>query len=269
MTEVVESLAVLLKESSALNYEKRIATYINKNSNNIRAVRPNSGSNYSDILLKAKDKTTSWLEVKMNHEDNLGNPRVFFDGYLWRSSSSSPLANFVLDNLNDSVQIKEFLIDIRNFMQKEFIKIPTTKGGLRDPDSIPLEKMREFLATRSNRYIMNIGGVDLGQLVELHYTEGKTEPAYYMQAGDDFYLITDKNPLKLPIDIPKVSGIGDLKVRISTRTKFYEVQPEVKIKRSVDDYYEVATEIKIRSMPFSPYSVKPGTVKKNPFITNT
>jgi len=38
-------------------------------------------------------------------------------------------------------------------------------------------------------------------------------------------------------------------MRVSVRSKQYEIQPELKVK----------------SMPNSPYSLKPGTTKKNPF----
>ena len=70
-----------------------------------------------------------------------------------------------------------------------------------------------------------------------------------MQAGDDFYMVGNTNPLKLPNDIPKLSGTGPFKVRVATRSAFYEIQAEVKIAK----------------MPDSKYSLKPGTRKKNPF----
>ena len=100
-----------------------------------------------------------------------------------------------------------------------------------------------------NRYIATESNVNLGKIVTDHYLKGKAEPAYYMQAGDDFYMIGTKNPLNLPRDIPVLQGNGPFKVRIATRSQFYEVQ----------------AEIKIDSMPKSKYSCKPGTKKKNPF----
>lgn len=59
-----------------------------------------------------------------------------------------------------------------------------------------------------NRYIAIETDVDLGKLVTEHYLKGKEEPAYYMQAGDDFYMIGTSNPLGLPRDIPVLSGRG-------------------------------------------------------------
>lgn len=49
-----------------------------------------------------------------------------------------------------------------------------------------------------NRYIAIETDVDLGKLVTEHYLKGKEEPAYYMQAGDDFYMIGTSNPLDYP-----------------------------------------------------------------------
>ena len=63
-------------------------------------------------------------------------------------------------------------------------------------------------------------------------------------------MIGKSNPLKVPNDVPLLSGTGNFKIRVSTRSAFYEVQ----------------AEIKIIKMPVSKYSVKPGTTKKNPFV---
>jgi hypothetical protein len=72
-----------------------------------------------------------------------------------------------------------------------------------------------------------------------------------MQAGDDFYMISKKDPLGIGSHrLPVLSGFGDFKVRVATRSDFYEVQ----------------AEIKITKMPNSDYSLKPGTRKKNPFL---
>jgi hypothetical protein len=47
--------------------------------------------------------------------------------------------------------------------------------------------------------------------------------------------------------------MGDFKIRIATRSEFYEIQAEVKIKR-MDPHV-------------SPFSVLAGTRKMNPFLT--
>tara|TARA_B110000211_G_scaffold107925_1_gene125178 strand:- start:4271 stop:4996 length:726 start_codon:yes stop_codon:yes gene_type:complete len=231
-------------------YEIDVAKYIQSLA--IDATRPKVSSKYSDILIKHKGQKV-WLEVKMNHTDNLGNTRVFFDGKKWDASHEktgalSPLKQFCVDTLNKSREAKKFLEDLEKFAKMEDIKIPTTLGGLKDPKAVPLDVMKNFFNTR-NRYILKTARMDMGKLVTAHYIKGKAEPVYYMQAADDFYMISKKNPLGVPRDVPLLSGVGEFKMRVSTRSRFYEVQPEVKIMK----------------MPSSKYSLKPGTRKKNPF----
>jgi hypothetical protein len=110
--------------------------------------------------------------------------------------------------------------------------------------------MKDFFSQPNiNRYIANEENYNLGDVVTEHYTIGKAKPAYYMQAGDDFYMVSKKNPLKIK-GIPVLDGFGDFKVRVATRSEFYEVQAEIKIKK----------------MPKSNFSVAPGTTKENPFM---
>lgn len=230
-------------------YEKDVADNLKKLG--IKAERPKVGTDYPDVRVDY-NKRTSWLEVKMNHTDNLSNPRMFYENGKWQTTYKTPAAQYAVDILNSSPQTKKFLQDIAKFTGIPFksLKIPTTKSGLKDPGAVPLKQMKDYFSKPGvNRYIANKENVDLGQVVTEHYTIGKTEPAEYMQAGDDFYRIGKGDPFKLGATIPLLKGIGDFKVRIGTRSEFYEVQAEIKIKQ----------------MPMSAYSVKPGTTKKNPF----
>lgn len=232
-------------------FEKDVADEINRLPG-IKASRPSVGTDYSDVRIEYKSIRT-WLEVKMSHKDNLSNPRVFYENGKWKTTYKTPSAKAAVDILNESKQSKKFIKDISEFsgIPEKDIKIPTTKTGLKQPGAVPLNVMKAFFNRPGvNRYIANEEGQDLGSLVTEHYTEGKAEPAYYMQAGDDFYLISNKNPLKLDTRIPLLKGKGDFKVRVATRSEFYEVQ----------------AEIKIDEMPKSNYSVAPGTNKMNPFL---
>lgn len=241
----------LLEVSRADQYEIDVASEIDM-LDGFSAKRPKVSSKYSDILVTNSSNKKVWIEVKMNHTDNLGNTRVFYDGSKWDGSPKplDPLKKFCVNTLNASPQAAKFIADVSKHSGIKNPKIPTTLGGLRDDSAVPLDVMKDFFSSR-NRYIVNIENQNLGKLVEDHYLNGKAEPAYYMQAGDDFYMIGSSNPLNLPRDIPKLSGFGDFKMRVSTRSRFYEVQPEVKIKK----------------MPVSKYSIKPGTSKKNPFTS--
>jgi hypothetical protein len=218
----------------------------------VKAERPSVGTDFPDVKVTYKNKST-WVEVKMSHTDNLSNPRVFYSNGKWQTTYSTPAAAEAVKILNASSQTEAFLKDIASFSGIPFksIKIPTTKSGLKEPGAVPLKVMKDYFNRPGvNRYIANKENFNLGKVVTDHYTIGKTEPAYYMQAGDDFYKISNADPFKLGSNIPLLAGRGDFKVRVSTRSEFYEVQ----------------AEIKISDMPSSKYSVLPGTKKQNPFL---
>jgi hypothetical protein len=232
-------------------YEKDVADSVDKIPG-VKAIRPPGDTAYADVKITYK-KATSWMEVKMNHTDNLSNPRVYYENGTWKTTYKTPSAKAAVDILNKDPKTKKFLKDIAEFSGIPFrsLKIPTTKGGLKEEGAVPLHIMKKFFDQPSvNRYIANSENLDLGKIVTEHYTKGKAEPAYYMQAGDDFYRISNFDPFKLGATIPLLSGRGDFKVRVATRSEFYEVQ----------------AEIKIAHMPNSKYSLKPGTNKANPFL---
>lgn len=236
-------------------HEKNIANYINSLPG-IEAERPPVGVHYPDVLIKKhKDKPIKkpvWVEIKMNHSDNLGNPRVYWNGSYWgaafRPGEYSPLKEFAIEYLTQSNQAKEFLKEIADFSGIKKPKLPSTYGFLKKvPGSVPLEVIRDFFSNRT-QYILCMDNIDLGELVTNHYLYGKREPAHYLQAGDDFYKIGKKNPLKLKGRIPKLKGIGRFRMRISIKSKHYEIHPE----------------IKMTTLGHSNYSILPGSEKINP-----
>lgn len=232
-------------------YERDVAVYIDSIPG-VKAERPSVGTDFPDVRVTYKGKKT-WVEVKMSHTDNLSNPRVFYKDGKWQTTYSTPAAAAAVKILNSSTQTRDFLAKIAKFsgIPLKNLHIPTTKSGLKEEGAVPLDVMKKYFNQPSvNRYIANKEKFNLGKVVTDHYTIGKTEPAYYMQAGDDFYRISDTDPFKLGNKIPLLEGMGDFKVRISTRSEFYEVQAEVKI----------------MEMPDSRYSLKPGTKKLNPFL---
>lgn len=234
-------------------YEQDVAKYVNSIPG-VTAIRPPGDTAYADVKMTYKSITT-WMEVKMNHTDNLSNPRVFYKNGKWGTTYDTPAAKNTVEILNSSSLARQFIANISKFSGIPLfkIKIPTTKSGLKEDGAVPLDVMKAYFEQPSvNRYIANQQNYNLGNVVTEHYTKGKAEPAYYMQAGDDFYLISQTDPLKLTQvhNVPTLSGFGDFKVRVSTRSEFYEVQ----------------AEIKITKMPNSQFSLKPGTKKKNPFM---
>jgi hypothetical protein len=219
---------------------------------------PTTDPIYSDVLVKNPRGKHSrvWVEVKMNHTDQLGNVRASYDGRKWYSApeTKGPLKGKVgplklyIGKLLDR-HASGFVNDILKFTGKK--KLNTNIGPQNnDPDTVNLEEMKAFLATQKNQYIVSVSVDDLDKAIMDHYSKGgKAEPAFYLQAGDDFYRLSNEDPLGVASDVPMFSGQGDFRMRVSVRSKQYEIQPELKVK----------------SMPNSPYSLLPGTAKKNPF----
>jgi hypothetical protein len=252
-----EAIRMILKETPASDtFEYQVAKSINAfKKDGITAVRPPADTSLPDVLVSVENVGDSFVEVKMNHTDNLANIRVFYDGQKWDSTYHSPVAGFAVDMLNKSPQAKKFIDDIMKSTRRSNVKLSTTRGQLKQPGTVPLSKMLEFVEKRGNRYVLNEPEVNIGNLVTLHYTQGKDKAAHYIQASDDFYLISGADPLGLNAAnggrIPILGGTGDFKVRISTRSEFYEIQTEVKIKKF--------------NPSSSPFSVLKGSKKINPF----
>lgn len=230
-------------------HEHLIAAHLNS-MDNVTAVRPIAGTDYSDVLINYNQQE-SWLEVKMSHRDNLVNPRVYYQQNAWKTRYSTPVAGYIVDQLNKSQSALDFVYSISHYcgMAYESIYIPTNKSEMTAENAVPRDKMRSFCKMNSS-YILDHRDIDISHLVTSHYTLGKTQPAYYMQAGDDFFLISNTNPLGLSSDIPQFSGIGKMRVRVSNRSQFYEVQAEVKVQQMLS----------------SPYSILPNSSKINPFL---
>ena len=111
-------------------FEKDVATGITKmwKGLGLIAERPSVSTGYSDVRLKYKNQFY-WLEVKMNHTDNLANPRVFYDGMRWKTTYRTPAAEYSVRQLNSGNSLtKKFLKEINDYSVIHKAKIPTTKG---------------------------------------------------------------------------------------------------------------------------------------------
>lgn len=243
----------ILESKASDKYEKDVADELKRLG--FDASRPPVDPTYSDVLVKHKGKRV-WIEVKMNHTDQLGNVRSSYDGSKWFSAleKKGPLAGkqgplkIYINKLLDK-HAKDFVAKAQKFTGKK--KMSSNKGPQqKDPDTINHEEMKKFLATQKTQYIISVPVKDLDQAVRDHYSKGgKSEKVYYLQAGDDFYKLSNEDPLGVASDVPLFTGSGDLKMRVSVRSSMYEIQPELKVTK----------------MGRSPYSIAPGTTKKNPF----
>lgn len=264
-------------------YEIDVAKWIDKSGvKGLSSERPKVGTSYSDVRItysKPAQKASrgkpaqkavlvrTWLEVKMNHTDNLMNLRLSFVGGAWKieseDSATSPGAVSLANEINADPQAKAWIESLREWLTKNtkaktrftgdpdnFTLFSTKTRRKGDPNTVSPETMKLFLSTQPTKNICSIANFDIGKVVTLHYLKGKTEPAHYISAGDDFYRLGKSNPLKIP-NVPEFTGRNRLVFRVGDRTGNFELQPEVKL---------LSSQVK-----HSIYSVKPKSPKKNPF----
>lgn len=256
--------SVRLDESkNSDEYEKAVADNINKigrkNKINLHAERLKASTAYSDVLC-TYNGNEAWIEVKMNHTDNLSNPRFYYENGKWASTYKTPVAQVCVKILNSSEDAKQFIEDLveSTGIDPKKLSLFSTKGGLKKPGAVQLDKMYNFCEKRGSRYILAEENYDIGKLARAHYSLGENgkPKASYIQTGDDFYRLSNDNPLKfVPNDVPLFKGSGDLRIRVATRldSGFYEILAEVKIKKPDKD-----------SKYSSKYSFMPGSTKPPP-----
>lgn len=221
----------------------------------LHAERPATSTAYSDVLC-TYNGNEAWIEVKMNHTDNLSNPRFYYENGKWASTYKTPVAQVCVKILNSSEDAKQFIEDLveSTGIDPKKLSLFSTKGGLKKPGAVQLDKMYNFCEKRGSRYILAEENYDIGELARAHYSLGENgkPKASYIQTGDDFYRLSNDNPLEfVPNDVPLFNGSGDLRIRVATRldSGFYEILAEVKIKKLDSD---------------SKYSFMPGSTKPPP-----
>jgi len=227
-----EQIRAILTESPASNaFEKHVASAVKAALSGTGAKIEHAGSSeYSDIRIDIPGIGSSFLEVKLTSGDNLGNPRLQYDGNQWivAGDSGSPLAAYAVEFMNESPEAQAFINDLKAFLKTDTVRLQGKKPG-----SVTLPQIKAFLAKRPNKNIAELDSVDAAALATQHYAVAKKEPAHYVQAGDDFYLMGSADPLDLNLvndgQIPVLRGMGRLAVRIADRSARYEVQVSVKM----------------------------------------
>lgn len=229
------------------------------------AVRPKVSTAYPDVQVeygKFRGSASIWVEVKMNHTDNLMNPRFSFVHNEWITPASyeSPATDLLCQIWNKNADAQRWIADLRTFLTQNRWKGDVRKMTLystkteraKDPNSVPLDLMKKYLKTRPTKNVCKQDNVDIGELVSTHYLKGKAAKAYYLNSGDDFYQFKlsgiKSNPLNIP-NVPVFKGTNVIILRVGDRS----------------DNFEIQAEVKVRSLMDSPYSASPNTKKPNPF----
>jgi hypothetical protein len=247
-------------------YEKDVAENIHNSApKTLTANRPKVSTSYPDVLVEyGRYRGTQngvWVEVKMNHTDNMMNPRFQYVKGEWQviPSYESEATKKLAKIFNDSKEAQEWIKGLKKYLidknwSGDINNISlhsTTTARNADKNSVPLMMMKGYLSSLPNKNVCKVPNVDIGNLVSLHYLKGKAATAYYLSSGDDFYQFGNENPLKIP-DVPKfesAAGLNQVVLRIGDRSANFEIQAEVKAK----------------TLANSKYSVKPGSSKINPF----
>lgn len=219
-------------------HEKAVAGYIN-HFTYANAENPTNAVGFSDILISFNNRT-AWLETKMTVDSNMINTRVRYLSGIWTCRGMSPVGDYICQILANSDHAKGFIHDMTRFVSRDMNV---------DNNWPSLSEMTNFMKHYPDHYIHWQEDVDISEILRLHYLKSKSKCTHYLQAGDNFYKISEHDPLGLSSNIPVFTARGTLKVRVSLRSKRYEMQAEVKVK----------------SFNQSEYSVFPFTSKKCPF----
>ena len=245
-------------------FENDVAKTINKVPG-IKAERPKVSTAYPDVKVEYKnfkDTNAVWVEVKMNHTDNLMNPRFSFVGGEWivPESYKSPATDMLCKIWNENDDATEWLLNLQAFLivnkwkgDIDKMTLHSTKTErVRDKNSVPVPLMKKYLQSLPSKNICKEDNVDIGKLVSTHYLKGKAATAYYLNSGNDFYQFelpgVKTNPFNIP-NVPVFTGRNSIVLRVGDRSDNFEIQAEVKVRR-LDE---------------SPYSASPSSKKPNPF----
>ena len=273
---VNENIPTLLKESRSSDaYEVAVAKVVDdciqrQKEAGVRGVkdsdgaeRPKVGTQYSDVKVQYKGKA-GWIEVKMNHTDQLGNPRFFFENGRWGSTYNTPLAKTAVEWLNQDREVNKFIKDLAKFLGKKVKDIALSSLLSNNVNNIKgyvtFEQLKEFIeSTGRNQYIMQKSNIDVSELVRAHYSHSDVingPKADYIQTGNDLYRLSDSPSFQFDVkDIPLYEAIGHVHVRLSSRKDGtrYEIQLEAKAdKIKSESPYSLAPENKrgSKKLPF-------------------
>ncbi len=250
---------VIQESASSDAYEKSIAANINDLlPDGWSATRPQADVTYPDVKITGQGQTV-WVEVKMNVRDNLYNKRMGFSGGAWVPSSGEhqEIPNLIAAMLNTDAGVDA---QIRKLAKQAGIKpsaLNWTSGKNVGNVSKGIPSVDDFRAIFPgkedggvSKTIFENNNYPVSDIIEAHYSAGKAVPCPYIQIGDNFFKVGSADPLKL--NVPKIAGTGYIVVRWSPR--------------SDNTAFEIMVEIKLTNLKSeSPFSVAPGTSKKNPF----
>ena len=203
---------------------------------------------YSDVCVSNPENgKNAWIEVKLNKYSDYGNPSFKYEDREWTCTTSEdgdPLAEFFLKAISENSG--KFISFCKDYLKKEDIKLPTdlspalvkawkATGGVDDT-----ENDTQFITEK-----IQVDG--FGDMISRYYASQKAEPVYYIQIGDDLYIIDRAyNPLNLR------TKSGEQLQTLAEAHRIGRIQFRMKgIERELADgpkyYYSITSDFKVLS----------------------
>ena len=291
-------LNLLCESAISDQYERDVANnmdaWFSANQLDFLAERPTVDTTYSDIeVTDLNTDYSTFVEVKMNHTDNLYNKRLnvvngvfvpvtidedavigdsICDDYLNKNTTILDELSEFLKTYNPRTLIEnEYFnnVGITNNLDNAEIKkkinlVSSKKTPLLNKNGdpvVPASIMHKFINNQKtnsgDQYFYKASRIPIRDLLISHYTYGKAEPATYIQTGDDFFKLSSEDRIKFidPITSKDVPLFPEVIGHLCVGFR----------KRFGGPGYEIQPELKIDKMDkHSPYSFKPGTNKELP-----
>lgn len=215
------------------------------NTLNVEHYSESDSKYHSDIKISnPKTNKDIWVEVKKDKYACLSNPSFKYTQGNWTCTTSDDglLWDFYINAITE--HSKKFISFCKSFLKTEDINIPKDLT----PELISAWKKSGSIEDTDNdvQFITEKIPLDgFGEKIAEYYKTAKNEPVYYMQVGDELYIIdSNYNPLNIrPRTGGELKSVSEA-YRIG-RIQFRAKGIEKKLKDEVKYYYSVVCDVKI------------------------
>lgn len=215
------------------------------NTLNVEHYSESDSKYHSDIKISnPKTNKDIWVEVKKDKYACLSNPSFKYTQGNWTCTTSDDglLGDFYINAITE--HSKKFISFCKSFLKTEDINIPKDLT----PELISAWKKSGSIEDTDNdvQFITEKIPLDgFGEKIAEYYKTAKNEPVYYMQVGDELYIIdSNYNPLNIrPRTGGELKSVSEA-YRIG-RIQFRAKGIEKKLKDDVKYYYSVVCDVKI------------------------
>lgn len=201
---------------------------------------------YSDIKVSnPRNGKSIWVEVKENKYACFAGPSMKYRDGKWECTTideDDPLSRFYVDAITDGAG--KFISFCRSYLKRDDVNIPkdlTPQLIEAWKDSGSVEDTENDVQFITDKIQLD----DFGKKVSEYYMTSKNEPVYYMQVGDELYIVDENhNPLGLKTgDGKNLKTVSDA-FRLG-RIQFRAKGIDKKLKDGGKYYYSIVCDVKI------------------------